>query len=396
MSIAALTSGAPPRARRPQQCRAVRAVLALSLGAAVALAGCGTPGTPLPPSLKLPVPVTDLTAVRTGNQVALAWTMPRKNTDKLPIKGNIAVRVCRTAAAGGCDPVGAGLSFAPNAKVALNDALPQALDSGSPRPLTYYVELRSPRGRTAGPSNLAHVLAGEAPSAVTGLAAELRKTGVVLRWAPETPAGQAFEVTVIRLHRTLLTPQSKGEPTAMAPSQQGFFAPEKEPLEQTLLVDSASQPGQAIDKTVRFGETYEYRAQRVARVTVDGQTVELAGPLSAPIRVEAIDTFPPAAPAGLAAVAATADAADHAASGPSIDLSWLPVAESDLAGYAVYRHEGGGPWQRISPEQPVVGPAFHDPNVAPGHTYGYAVTAIDKQGHQSERSEEAIETVPAQ
>ena len=124
---------------------------------------------------------------------------------------------------------------------------------------------------------------------------------------------------------------------------------------------------------------------------MDGQTVELAGPLSDPIRVEAIDTFPPAVPTGLAAVATAADSA----AGLSIDLSWLPIAEADLAGYAVYRREGDGAWSRISPQQPVVGPGFHDPHVQPGHTYRYAVTAIDQLGHESARSEEAKETVPS-
>jgi len=57
-------------------------VLAMGL----AITGCGTPGAPLPPSLKLPDPVTDLSAARTGNQVTLTWTMPKKNKDKLLLK----------------------------------------------------------------------------------------------------------------------------------------------------------------------------------------------------------------------------------------------------------------------------------------------------------------------
>ena len=86
--------------------------------------------------------------------------------------------------------------------------------------------------------------------------------------------------------------------------------------------------------------------------------------------------------------------------GPAIDLSWLPGAEADLAGYIVYRRERdtSGPaaaWQRISPAQPVVGPGFHDSNVQPGHTYIYTVTAIDQSGHESARSNEASDTVPA-
>jgi hypothetical protein len=360
----------------------------LAVSAAAFLTGCGTPGAPLPPSLKLPDPVTNLAAIRTGNQVLLTWTMPKKNTDKMLIKGNIPVRVCRKEGSGACETVPASLSFPSEAKATFTETLPAKLASGAPRPVSYFVELLSPHGRSAGLSNAAHVLAGEAPAAVAGLASQLRKGGVVLSWTPEESGDHT---TVIRLHRKLLTPQTKS--AASEGSQQGLLAPPKELLEQTLLVDSPAQPGRALDNSIRFGQTYEYRAQRVARVVVDGEPVELAGPLSEPIRVEAIDTFPPAIPTGLAAVATAADSA----TGPSIDLSWLPVTEADLAGYAVYRRDGDtsdSPWQRISPPPPVIGPAFHDPQVQPGHIYHYAVTAIDQLSHESARSAEAEEAVP--
>ena len=397
MRLAGSNSGATWPARR---LAGPVLLAAAAMGVLALLAGCGTPGAPLPPSLKLPDPVTDLTAVRTGNQVALAWTMPRKNTDKLLIKGVIPVRVCRALASELCDPVGGTLSFAPNAKATFIDNLPVRLAAGAPHPLAYFLELDSPRGRTAGPSNRAPVLAGQSPSAVVGLGAQLRKDGVVLHWAPDAGNGSN---TAVLLHRTLLQPGDNEQVPAKSSSQQGLFAPQKEPLEQSLLVEATNARGQAFDKTIRFGQVYEYRAQFVARVELDGQTMELAGPLSAPVRVEAIDTFPPEVPTGLAAVASSADA-EAGAKGPSIglrialsiDLSWLPDTEADLAGYAVYRREGEGAWQRISPEQPVVGPAFHDPNVQAGHSYRYAVTAIDKLGHESARSEEATESVPAQ
>jgi hypothetical protein len=173
------------------------------------------------------------------------------------------------------------------------------------------------------------------------------------------------------------------------------LAPQPEPIERNLLVDPCAPEARvkvcrALDKEIRFGQTYEYRAQRVARVTVDGKTLELAGELSAPLRVEVQDIFPPAVPADLAAVTTTGEnAADIA-----IDLSWQPVTDTDLAGYAVYRREGNAAWQRISPAGPLVPPAFHDTQVQPGHTYRYAVSAIDQGGHESARSAEAEETVP--
>jgi fibronectin type 3 domain-containing protein len=80
----------------------------------------------------------------------------------------------------------------------------------------------------------------------------------------------------------------------------------------------------------------------------------------------------------------------------AIDLSWQPNTEADLSGYAVYRREGSENWQRISPAQPLAGPAFHDAHVEPGRIYSYAVTAIDLGGHEGERSAEAEETVSNQ
>ncbi len=109
-----------------------------------------------------------------------------------------------------------------------------------------------------------------------------------------------------------------------------------------------------------------------------------------PFAVEALDIFPPAIPTGLAAVATAGDAGMET----SIDLSWQPVTDPDLAGYAVYRSESGGAWRRISPAQPIVPPAYHDAQVQPGHTYSYAVSAIDQGGHESARSAETEETVP--
>jgi hypothetical protein len=139
-----------------------------------------------------------------------------------------------------------------------------------------------------------------------------------------------------------------------------------------------------------MGERYEYRAQRVSRVDVEGKTLELAGELSAPVDVEAKDVFPPEVPTGLAAVAT----AGENGAGPAIDLSWQAELDPALAGFVVYRREGDGEWKRVSPTTPSIAPAFHDANVEPGHTYRYAVSAVDKNGRESARSAEAQETVP--
>lgn len=346
------------------------ALAAVAFG--LSLAGCGTPGAPQAPSLNLPERVTDLSAVRAGDTVTLSWTMPRRNTDKLLLSSNIDVVLCRREGMAPCTPV-ARLQLAPVISGSFQDTLPPPLASGAPRTLSYSVELKNRNGRSAGPSNSAVVLAGQAPPAVTGLAAGLRKSGVLLHW-------NAGPDTAIRLQRTLLSaaPVKKSDP----------LAKESEPPMQKLLVEQDS--GRALDKTTTVGSTYQYQAQRITRVQVDGNSIELDGPLSAPIRVAVTDIFPPDAPTGLAAVAVPAEAG----STPAIDLNWQPNSESDLAGYIVYRHEEGNSWQRISGAQPVPAPAYHDAHVQPGHTYHYAVSAIDQSGHEGPHSPETQETVP--
>jgi hypothetical protein len=345
--------------------------------------GCGTPGAPQPPSLNLPDRVTDLAALRAGDRVSLTWTMPKKNTDKILLKGEIPIRVCRREGAGRCEPAGSGASAAPGAKDEFTDTLPSALAEGAPRALSYFVELTNRNGRSAGQSNAAVVLAGKAPAAVADLKAVVRKEGVELEWTAD--ATQAD----VRLERRLLTPRKPGSSAGHGP-----LAAQPERPRQNLMVDGGAQAGRALDKTVRFGETYEYRAQHLFRVAMGQQTLELGGEWSNPVRADVLDIFPPAAPTGLAAVAT---APGPGAQGElSIDLSWQPVTEPDLAGYIVYRRGHGGEWQRISPEKPVVGPAFHDAQVERGRTYEYAVTAIDQSGHESARSAPAEETTPDQ
>ena len=359
----------------------------MGLGLCALLSGCGTPGAPQPPSLNLPDPVGDLSATRAGNRVTLTWTMPKRNTDRTVINGDVPVRVCRRegdAPAGDapagravlCDMAGPDQMTSPGKDGRYTETLSAALATGAPHVISYFVELRNKKGRSAGMSNAGVVLAGAAPAQIEGLKAEVRKQGVVLSWTPDG------ETTAVRLDRKLLTRAAK--------SERGPLAAAAEPELQNLLVEQSGEQGRAIDKTVRFGQSYEYRVQRVARVAVNGKTLELDGAFSAAVQVEVKDVFPPAAPTGLVAVATSGENNGAAA----VDLSWEPDAEADVAGYIVYRREESGEWQRISSGGPIVQPAFHDAQVHAGHTYRYAVSAVDKGGHESARSAEAQEMVP--
>jgi hypothetical protein len=367
------------------------AALLLALGGgfgAASLCGCGTPAAPQPPSLKLPAPVDDLTATRAGDTVTLHWTTPRRTTDRLLIKDPVRAQVCRKTIADNCESAGE-ITVQAAAVAQFHDTLPAALLLGPPRVIRYFVELKSPHGRSAGLSNAAEILAGTAPAPVAGLNAEVRADGVALHW-------QAGDATPVRLDRVLLTPSAKKPAKTRsvegsAKAGKSLMPAAQEPVERNLLAEGTASGtlSGSLDPSAHFGESYSYTAQRVARVEENGHTLELGGPVSEPIRVEVIDRFPPAVPRDLAAVAAAED--------KSIDLSWSPDTDADLAGYIVYRYDAdkdAGTWERLSGAQPVVPAAWRDTTATPGHSYRYRVTAIDQTGHESAPSEEAQETLP--
>jgi len=370
------------------------AMAAVGLFAGLGLTGCGTPGAPQPPSLRLPELVNDLTAQRNGNTVTLHWTMPKKTTDHLlissQIKGPVTVRICRRES--NFDPCqwAGETAFAAGVEAEFHETLPASLPTGEPRQLLYFVELKNrpgKSGRSAGLSNSAAVAAGLVPPPISGLTAEVRATGVVLHWSSTAPP------TAVRLHRRLLTPQSPANRTGST-----IMSAPPEPVLRDLFVDrpragqSPAISDLALDRSARFGKSYEYTAQRIRQITVDGKSLELASGLSSPITVDVIDNFPPAVPTGLAAVLVAEE--------KTIDLSWQPDTEEDLAGYIVYRApadpgtEGSSGWTRISGPQPVASPAFRDTHIEAGHSYRYAISAIDLTGHESQRSAEARESVP--
>lgn len=344
------------------RCAAVGLALPLLL-----LAGCGMIAAPQPPSLKLPEPVTDLTAQRTGDQVTLHWTMPKRTTDKVLLKGDQKVRVCRRLDTESCADA-ADLLFAPEKPADFADHLPAALISGAPRPLNYTVELQNHSGHTAGPSNTALTIAGAAPPLIVELQSQVQPNGIVLSWSA------TGDDQTIRIDRKLVQPPGAPKTTA--------------PLEQTLEYSGPDQ-GHILDRDAALDHTYTYTVQRIAKLTLEDKSIEVTSEPSATITINARDVFPPAVPVGLQAIA------DPEAR--AIDVSWQPNTEADLAGYTVYRREAGttaAPGRISPPAQPA--PSFRDPNVQPGHTYEYSVSAIDHDGNESALSPEVEESLPQQ
>jgi hypothetical protein len=353
-------------------------VFALPLGMACTMVGCGAPAAPAPPSLNLPMPVVNLSAVRIGDSVHLAWIMPTRTTDHLALRHPITAQICRGMDSGPCTNTGT-LSLAPGAAGTYTDALPSDLSHRPDRLLRYEVALQNHAGKSAGPSNPAYSAAGNSPAAVTGLTGQVRQDGVLLGWNPVPEPGHSILFRIERLQLNGPAPQEvRSSPLAPSPP----------PPTQTLVVHGrdGEDPGHAIDTSALFNQRYRYVVERVASIGLSGRSAEVQGLPSEAIEVTTSDVFPPAVPQGLVAVADSVAGA--------IDLSWTPNSDSDLAAYRVYRRDvqGGLPAQRVASVG--VETSLRDPAVQPEHTYAYAVSAVDQSGNESQRSPEVEETLP--
>ncbi len=350
----------------------------LLLGA-VGLGGCANPGPPLPPSLMLPQPVGDLLARRVANTVALHWTMPSRSTDRVALRGEQKALVCRAADAGPCATVGT-ISLLPGTPGKLDDVLPVDLRTGPLRLLRYQVRVQNRREKDVGVSNPAFTAAGWAPPEIRSASATAVPKGVRVRWSGGTgkPEGEAARL-VARLVRKQ-TGQAAGNGGERASTE----AQTLETRERWTPVGGGTWlPDQALDPSAPLNHSYRYRVTLVTETTLDGHTLEIEGePADTPV-IAARDVFPPAVPEGLQAAANP--------EGHTIDLSWNPDTEPDLAGYFVYRRVAGsaGQPERISGKMPVPTPGWSDTTAQSGVAYAYSVSAVDASGNESAHSQEA-------
>ena len=371
-------------------------VLICGLGCAV-LVACGAPGVPIPPTLELARPVSDLHAARKGDNVYLVWTVPARTTDRQTVRHPGPTRICRSLKIElrDCEKPVAEIPAsrfpsprietgkgATATKVQANytDTLPSGLENEDPTAeLTYAVSVLNDSGRSAGLSNLVKVLSAPTLPPPEHFSAQVESDGVLLAWdcpqAADVEANPAISHR-LRIYRRELYPSKQAKQNDTRAGEVNFAS------------CAQNQPAQFLDQSFEWEKRYDYHATVVTVVSQTGAAeAEVEGDDTPAIQVFAHDVFPPAAPTGLQAVFSGVGQA------PFVDLVWSPDSEADLAGYNVYRHEEGAQPVKLNAE-PVKAPAYRDPNVQSGKKYFYAVSAVDEHGNESSRSEEAGEQVP--
>jgi hypothetical protein len=249
------------------------------------------------------------------------------------------------------------------------------LTAHSGQTIVYRVRTRVSKRRASEPSNAVSLRLFPASQAVSDLNATLTDTAIELKWSPPERLVTGSQIPSLGGYRIFRAEVGVAPPA------------ESEPAAPVLL--GVSPIASYRDTQFEFGKTYLYTVRSVAQF--EAEAVESDD--SNIVRVEARDTFPPAAPANLVAVpvAPTPNAPAH------LELSWSISPETDVAGYHVYRSEEGAEpgtrGERLDREL-LPAPTFRDMSVVAGRGYRYTVTVVDRAGNESSPSAPVSIVVP--
>lgn len=312
----------------------------------VLLAGCGYVGDPLPPALRIPKAVTDLSARQIGPEIEVRFTLPELTTEGLPVQpGTVDLRIGENPAPPFSAEAWLGRAKGLEAKWPNPPAraVVQRIPAGdwADQDVVLGVRLTSPKGRASGLSNLVSLRVVPSLRPPGNLTAAATAEGIRLHWTARE--GEKYRIL-------------RGKEAVREVAQSEY-----------------------LDQFIDFGKQYSY--QLVTLVETGDTRAESLPSVS--VVVDYQDRFAPGVPTGLTAIAGAA----------SVEIAWDRNTESDLAGYRVYRADGDGEFRPIG--ELVNLPAYSDRTAAKGTRYRYFVTAVDRTGNESPRQPEpAVADLP--
>lgn len=336
---------------------------------------CGKRKPPLPPTEKVSQRL-EIEGIQQGNKILLSWTMPVRNAGR----GNI-LRIDRIDVYRLAEPLASnsGISedeFASrgtlidSVKVTDDDFARKRMTytdeltfAAQPVRLRYAVRLANDGGQKAGFSNFIVVEPNsKVPVPPDDLKSTVSQSAVTISWnSPSRNIDGSAPANVLgfNVYRAVA-----GSVPVML---------NKEPVRVNEFRDEAFV----------FNAEYAYFVRSIAVAGDD--PVESVD--SVIIGVQPKDVFPPAAPAALTI----------AASPSTISLFFATNLEPDVVSYRIYRSEDPSlpekSWTKLTPTGMNTN-TFLDTDVKPGRKYFYFVTAVDKFGNESARSDIASDTVP--
>jgi hypothetical protein len=307
---------------------------------ALLLTGCGYIGDPLPPALRRPVLVPDLTAFQQGSNIIIQFTIPKVTTEDLPIKGgeDVELRVGPHAA-----DLAAWLRTSERERVPEKDTPASVKVPASKwynKTVDIAVNIHGPTGHSVGWTSFVSVPLVPALPKPEALVATDAPDAVHLEWHAGAPEFRIFR---------------KLEDDA-----------------NWTRIGTSAKPSYT-DNTIEYGKAYQYYVVSVQKL----DTTYAQSEVSDVTGIKPKDTFAPAVPAGLSAVPGSR----------SIELVWERNTEKDLASYRVFR-DG----KQVA--DGLTAPAYSDRDVKPGTKYTYQVSALDNAGNESAKSPPAEAVIP--
>jgi hypothetical protein len=352
----------------------LRRAAALAI-AVLALVACGKRGSPVPPQVRFPQAVTDLTATARESGIELSWTPARRRVDGTRLFDPGVAKLYRVEDSGAGEPRSALrvddriAGYTEIASVRLRDTSAPEVQGGriqytdrrdlSPgRRYTYVVVTTDEQGRVSAPSarvSVAYIAPPEAPGA---LRAEPGDGEARLAWQAAARLADGTPVSSAIAYEVLRAPDATTAPTIVGRTGETSF----------------------VDRGLTNDRTYQYS---VRAIRSEG-AASVAGTASPPVTVTPVKTTAPAPPTDLTAIPSRGE----------VRLSWTPSPAADVASYVVYRATPTGTFARIGSVRPPA-TTYVDRNVPPGR-YRYAVTAQDTstRANESDRSSEVAVTVP--
>lgn len=326
----------------------VRAFCVCAAALVLLTQSCGYIGPVQPPSLHIPVAVTDLTVSETGDSLQLQFTLPGQTTDAVGIGKFHAVE----------------LRAGPDVT-----------------PFDFMTWLEGTRPVAISPVK-ANAAANESQPVKSILPVSDwsgKQIAVAVRTAEKkNHYSQWSNVVRLRVVEPLAPPVLKlaSDPNGIKIGIESF--PEhgkvrifrRGPNDQQPVEAGIADTNEYIDRGAEYGTAYTYTAtgfdysDRANAVSRQSEAVPFT----------AIDKFAPSVPANVTALAGPA----------SIEVSWDRSPEADTRGYYVFRSVDGGPFGRIGELATL--PAFSDKDVQHGKRYSYQVSAVDVRNNESARS----------
>lgn len=369
----------------------------------LSLSACGKKGDPLAPLRKTPPPVSGLKLAQRGDQIEIAYQVPRSSVDGAPLPA-LVLELLVAQGDGDFEKLATKKTRQESPGVVAHDVLPLPAPGTTLRVALRALAKNRPSTRTP----ILSLTAVAAPVAPNEFKATLSGDGVALSWKgprptpvpppPPTPVGPpgppprpgtplaptaaspakapgaAASAPASTPGPAAAKPATAAGSTSAAPppfgggfsvyrrSQDGAYAaPLAPPIDQKSFIDGGAP----------IGQTSCYVVRAVARLE---PLVESAASEEACVAVA--DITPPAVPTGLSVMPV----------GEGLELAWSPSAEADLAGYRISRAPGAGapePLAEVAPNQT----QYIDKTAVRGIRYRYRLVAFDQAGNPSEPSD---------